>query len=153
MVEHASRRANAGADERPVVLIADDDTDFRVAVAEVLVAEGFDVMTAATGRQVVDVAMTSRPNVVLLDHRMPEMTGMDACRLLRHRGFVGPVILMTAGEDLDAMSRAVGTKYQLEKPFDVDDLVVLVRKAIADRGMLPAELASHGGFVELVERG
>jgi DNA-binding NtrC family response regulator len=125
------------AAKAPVVLIADDDSDFRVAVADVLTAEGFAIVTAATGRQVIDVALSSRPDVVLLDHRMPEMTGMDACRSLRTRGYEGPVILMTAGEDLDAMSRALGTKYQLEKPFDVDDLVVLVRRAVADRDAAP----------------
>lgn len=120
-------------DEQGLVLIADDDSDFRLAVAEVLTAEGFAILTASTGRQVVDVALESKPDVVLLDHRMPEMSGMDACRSLRKRGYEGPVILMTAGEDIDAMSRALGTKYQLEKPFDVDDLVVLVRRAVAER--------------------
>lgn len=116
-----------------LVLIADDDTDFRLAVAEVLTSEGFAIVTASTGLQVVDVAMAQKPDVVLLDHRMPEMNGMDACRSLRKRGYEGPVILMTAGEDIDAMSRALGTKYRLEKPFDVDDLVVLVRRAVAER--------------------
>lgn len=121
------------SDDQGLVLIADDDSDFRLAVAEVLTAEGFAIVTASTGRQVVDVALESKPDVVLLDHRMPEMSGMDACRSLRKRGYEGPVILMTAGEDIDAMSRALGTKYQLEKPFDVDDLVVLVRRAVAER--------------------
>jgi DNA-binding NtrC family response regulator len=124
---------------QPVVLIADDDGDFRVAVADVLTAEGFRIVTASTGRQVVDVALSARPDVVLLDHRMPEMTGMEACKSLRTRGYDGPVILMTAGEDIDAMSRALGTKYQLEKPFDVDDLVVLVRRAVADHESVRAD--------------
>lgn len=119
--------------DRGLVLIADDDTDFRLAVAEVLTSEGFAIVTASTGRQVVDVAMAQEPDVVLLDHRMPEMSGMDACRSLRKRGYQGPVILMTAGEDIDAMSRALGTKYRLEKPFDVDELVLLVRRAVAER--------------------
>jgi DNA-binding NtrC family response regulator len=125
------RTSNGGG----LVLIADDDTDFRLAVAEVLTAEGFVIITASTGRQVVDVVMDRRPDVVLLDHRMPEMSGMDACRSLRRRGYEGPVILMTAGEDIDAMSRALGTKYRLEKPFDVDDLVVLVRRAAAEHAV------------------
>jgi DNA-binding response OmpR family regulator len=117
---------------KPLALIADDDADFRQAVAHALSAEGLDVVTARTGRQALDLTLSLPVDVVLLDHRMPELNGGDTHDALRVRGYRGPVILVTGRDDRDPSGTERTPDYELRKPFELDALVEVVRLAMAD---------------------
>ncbi len=116
---------------RPVALVAEDDPDFRDAIAGVLYHEGIEVVLASTGREAVVQALETRPDVVLLDHRMPEMSGLEALRRLRKRGFTGAVIHMSGIDGLERASRRDRDCYILDKPFGATSLVLTVRRALA----------------------
>ena len=82
------------------VVVADDDTEVRASLAEVLSQEGFDVVgTAADGRQAVSVAAEMSPDVVLMDFRMPEMDGIEAARLIRQELATTQVMVLSVYDD------------------------------------------------------
>ncbi len=116
---------------RPIALVAEDDPDFRNAIAGVLDCDGIDVVLATTGREAVARALEAQPDVVLLDHRMPEMSGLEALRQLRKRGFAGPIIHMSGFDDLGLAEPDEHDHYVLGKPFSATSLLFAVRRALA----------------------
>jgi two-component system response regulator (stage 0 sporulation protein F) len=121
----------SGATRQPTALLADDDVDLALAIADVLRAEGFSVQVVTDGIRALEGALSSEPDVVLLDQRMPQLTGREVFEALRVAGFRAPVVLMTAAEDVLGLSRALGVEHFLGKPFAVMDLVGTVRRALS----------------------
>lgn len=108
------------------LLIADDDDDFRLAAAELLRLEGFDVVELKDGQAALAHALSEHFDVVLLDHRMPGIMGGDVYERLRRLRPSLPVVLMTAAMDPQGLAREVGAPLVLNKPFDVDELMEAV---------------------------
>jgi response regulator of citrate/malate metabolism len=104
------------------VLIVDDD--FMVAKVHagfVTALDGFEVVgTASTGAQALEDIGRLRPDLVLLDVYLPDMTGLDILRRLRASGSTVDVIVISAARDLDSIRRALhgGVLHYLVKPFD-----------------------------------
>ncbi len=108
-----------------MVLVVDDESDIRLAVAEILSYEGFQVVSACDGAEALDKARTHHPSVVLLDLMMPRMNGWEFRRAQQHDPEVSniPVVVLSAlGPDGLEADGYVG------KPFDMDDLVSAVRR-------------------------
>ena len=107
------------------MVVEDED-----AIAEPLVAglqrEGFDVDRVATGAAALDESL--RPDLVLLDLRLPDMDGLDVCRALRQRSAV-PIIVVTArGEESDrVVGLELGADDYVVKPFGVRELIARIR--------------------------
>ena len=120
-----SERARA-EDERPVVLIADDDEDILSLLALRLGHRGYHTITARNGRDALELALRLRPAAAVLDWMMPVMEGSDVCKRLKHdvRTARMPVILLTAR----ASERDVRTGFEhgadeyLTKPFAIEEL-------------------------------
>ena len=118
------------------VLVAEDDFDMRAMIAAALRADGYSVVEAANGIELLDaiaVGLISGRSedafdVVLSDVRMPRVNGIDVITRLRQASWTVPVIIMTASGDETFLTRLreLGIRL-LEKPFDLDDL----REAIA----------------------
>jgi response regulator NasT len=84
----------------PLVLLVDDDSDFREAVREMLHDRGFaSVVEAADGRQAVVLAERLGPDVVLMDVKMPVLGGIEAARAMRRLRPELPIIMLTAYDD------------------------------------------------------
>lgn len=104
------------------VLIVDDD--FMVAKVHagfVAALDGFDVVgTASTGSQALEDIARLRPDLVLLDVYLPDMTGLDVLRRLRAAGWPADVIVISAARDVDSIRSALhgGVLHYLVKPFD-----------------------------------
>lgn len=111
------------------LLVADDDDDFRIAVAELLSLEGWDVIERFDGKAALEFSLTDQLDVALLDHRMPGLLGGDVYARLRQERPDLPVVLMTAAMDPDRLAREVGAPVVLNKPFDVEELVEAVAAA------------------------
>ncbi|MFN8524266.1 MAG: response regulator [Chloroflexota bacterium] len=107
---------------RPRLLIADDDPNM-LCVLRTALERDFDVQTAPNGREAVRMAATGRPDVVLMDARMPGGDGFEACRTLRTSPSVGgvPIIMMTALRDSRFVKRAFesGASDLMLKPFSI----------------------------------
>ena len=119
-----------------ILVVEDED-----AIAEPLVAglqrEGFDVDRVATGAAALDESL--RPDLVLLDLRLPDMDGLDVCRALRQRSAV-PIIVVTArGEESDrVVGLELGADDYVVKPFGVRELIARIR-AVMRRTSAPPQ--------------
>lgn len=120
----------------PVVLLADDFDDAREMYAEYLQFAGIDVVTAASGEEAIRLAIDRRPDLILMDIRMPGMTGTKAMRTLReHPDFRPvPIIALTAHalHEERAGILAEGFDAILSKPCLPDELLAEVRKSLGN---------------------
>ena len=119
--------------ERRDVLIVDDDPDIRDAVGECLRYEGYDVHSAADGRDALDrLEYGLRPAVILLDLMMPVLNGFDVLEALKSRPEWKsiPVVIVSAnrGYEAEDLSGAVSIP---RKPVNVDRLLAAVEQAVA----------------------
>jgi CheY-like chemotaxis protein len=111
------------------ILIVDDDASIRTLLAEYLDLEGFEVRSAANGREALDVLRAWRPDLILLDLEMPVMDG-QAFRLAQRRLPAAadvPVVLFSGNENLLDQVEALGAAGILPKGCQPDELVRTVR--------------------------
>jgi DNA-binding response OmpR family regulator len=115
------------------VLIVEDSEVIRRVLALILEAEGYRVIESADGRQVADLVRQQRPDVVTLDLSLPDVDGRDLLRKLGTDAALRevPVIVVSAFADtLNAAERWYAADV-IVKPFDLDDLLVRLERAVA----------------------
>jgi CheY-like chemotaxis protein len=128
MPRKAGRRA-------PTVVLADDSIFHRMMMRALLEADGYHVLEAGDGREVLDLVKLARPDVVIMDIAMPAMDGVTAARRLRAQsGSVGriPIVFLTAlsaSGDRDTALAAGGDDY-LVKPISDRELLRVVRRYV-----------------------
>lgn len=107
----------------PLVLIVDDSEKNRKLAREVLRAAGFRTVEAARGDEAIAVAARRRPDVILLDLRLPDMDGTDVARELRRGAETGriPVVALSASPSAGGSNRLLkmGFDGYIQKPIDV----------------------------------
>jgi two-component system, OmpR family, response regulator len=111
------------------VLVVDDEPTLAELVTMALRYEGWDVRSAANGMSAVRVARDFRPDVVVLDVMLPDLSGLDVLRRLRERSPNLPVLFLTAKdsvEDRIAGLTAGGDDY-VTKPFSLEEVVLRLR--------------------------
>jgi DNA-binding response OmpR family regulator len=113
----------------PRILVVEDETPMRMALEDILKAEGCRVLTAADGRTGLDVAVTDKPDLILLDIMLPGVDGLALCAELRRLGAEVPVLMLTArGQVSDRVAGLdTGADDYLVKPFSTDELLARVR--------------------------
>jgi signal transduction histidine kinase len=113
------------------VLVVDDERDFADLLAERLRTRGMDVRTAYNGREALEAARLSPPEVVVLDVTMPGMSGLETLKGLREEKPAPEVILLTADSTLDTAVAGMkgGARDYLVKPTDIDTLVGAIGEA------------------------
>lgn len=121
------------------ILVVEDDEDLMQLVADVLADEGFAVRTAPDGLAALEtIADAGLPDLILLDMRMPRMDGAEfVAELERHHAETPPVIVMTAAVDTRRRAEQVHARAWLAKPFEIQDMLALVRRILAARGDPP----------------
>ena len=117
------------------ILIAEDERDIRELIAFSLQGlGGFNVVLASNGVEAVERATAEIPDLILMDVRMPRMTGYDACKKLKENDSTKsiPVIFLSAkGQDQEIQQGlAVGAEEYILKPFAPDELVKQVRSVL-----------------------
>jgi CheY-like chemotaxis protein len=117
------------------ILIAEDERDIRELVAFNLRILGkFDVSEAANGIEAVERATAECPDLILMDVRMPKMTGYEACKKLKENDETKdiPVIFLSAkGQDKEIQQGInAGAEEYILKPFESEDLLSKVRQAL-----------------------
>jgi urea transport system substrate-binding protein len=116
---------------RKRVLVVEDDEDVRVIVAMELEALGHEVVQAENGRAALEAIEQARPNLILLDMRMPVMDGWHfASELKRRHGRVAPIVVLTAAPDARERAREVGADGWLSKPFELAALFDVVTRQL-----------------------
>lgn len=126
------------ADGSPIsILVVDDEPVLSEMVSMALRYEGWDVTTAADGASAVAAARDARPDAVVLDVMLPDMSGLDVLRKLREHSPQLPVLLLTAKdavEDRIAGLSAGGDDY-VTKPFSLEELVLRLRGLLRRTGV------------------
>jgi CheY-like chemotaxis protein len=126
------------------ILAVEDDADLRDLLRFVLEDQGYAVMTAANGLEALARVGESMPDLILLDIRMPVMSGVEFAAEYMERygdGPKAPIIVMTAAEHASRRSQELGASDFLPKPFSPDELVDVVKTHV--RG-LPPQAAAEG---------
>ena len=120
------------------ILIAEDEPDIRELVAFTLRFAGHEVVAGANGEEAVQLAAQEMPDLILMDVRMPRMTGYDACRVMKANLRLKdiPVVFLSAkGQDSEIQTGLeAGAEEYLLKPFGPDQLVERVNVILARFG-------------------
>lgn len=125
------------------VLIIDDHALFRAGLTALLERRGIEVVASVgEGREGLDLADSLRPDVILLDMRMPDMDGLDVLRELGERGNETPVAVVTTSRDGMDLIKALrgGARAYLIKDMEPDDLVRALHDVVAGETVVAREL-------------
>jgi DNA-binding response OmpR family regulator len=111
------------------ILLIEDEPEMQVMLRDNLRYEGYDVISAETGELGLELGLTSRPDLVLLDVILPRMSGYSVCQRLRSAGFAAPIIMITARtSEIDRVTGLdIGADDYVGKPFSVSELIARVR--------------------------
>ena len=128
------------------VLVVDDDEGFRAFVGTLLEAARFRCLEAGSGEEALAVARELRPSLVVLDVRLPGISGLEVCDRLREQLGDDLPILFVSGEKTDGLDRTagllVGGDDYLVKPFDQSEFLARVRRLV-ERSQSVPEAASE----------
>jgi DNA-binding response OmpR family regulator len=141
------------------ILIVEDETIVRETLAEALETEGFRVVAAADGREALEVFRAEQPDLVLLDLMLPELSGVEVCRIIRAESGV-PIVMLTARDsELDkVVGLELGADDYVTKPFSLRELTARIRALlrrtqrsgrpteeprVVDLGRVQVDLAGH----------
>ena len=120
------------------ILIAEDERDIRDLVAFTLRFAGHEVFVATNGEEAVQMAPQVNPDLVLMDVRMPRMTGYEACRAMKARADLKdiPVVFLSAKGQENEIQQGLdaGAEEYLLKPFAPDQLTSHVKAILAKFG-------------------
>ena len=111
------------------ILIVEDESSVARGLEYGLTAEGFTVLWANTGQKALAAARTDNPQLIVLDIRLPDISGFDVCRQLRSEGKRQPILMLTArDEELDkVLGLELGADDYLVKPYSLRELVSRIR--------------------------
>ncbi len=133
----------------PVVLVVDDEPHILRALDANLRAAGYGVFTATTGAEALDVASFRRPDAVVLDLVLPDLTGTEVCRRLREWTAAPVLLLSVVTEEKEKVAALdAGADDYLTKPFGIDELLARLR-AILRRSGAPTEPVIEIGELEI----
>ncbi len=115
------------------ILVVDDQYGIRLLLKEVFSKENLTIFQASNGKQALEIIRTEKPDLILLDMKMPGMDGLELLRRLRKIDSSVKVIMMTAYGELDMVDEAsrLGALTHFTKPFDIEELRSEVMRQLA----------------------
>ncbi|WP_115720351.1 nitrogen regulation protein NR(I) [Gallaecimonas mangrovi] len=132
--------------------VLDDDAAIRWVLERALSQQKMEVTTFVDAKSMLEALVNTRPDVLLTDVRMPGMDGLALTQALRDSHPELPVIIMTAHSDLDTAVSAyqTGAFEYLPKPFDLDEVVALLKRAVKDKPEPEPTPSQQGQVTELI---
>jgi DNA-binding response OmpR family regulator len=120
------------------ILVVDDEPKITEVVKLYLERDGFEVATAANGRQAVERASAYKPDLIVLDLNLPDIDGLEVCRTIRKQSNV-PIIMLTGrGEEVDKIvGLELGADDYVTKPFSAREIVARVRAVLRRKAPEP----------------
>ncbi len=124
----------------PLILVAEDERDIRELIVFTLQISGFEVVQVPNGEEAVNKAIEIEPDLILMDVRMPKMTGYEACRALKKQKNTKdiPVVFLSAkGQEAEiSTGLELGAEDYFLKPFAPDELTKHVNKILTKCGKI-----------------
>jgi DNA-binding response OmpR family regulator len=119
----------------PKLLIVDDEEDVREFAKNFFQKRHIDVMTAPGGKEALEQLKDYTPDLMLLDVRMGELSGIDVLKALRQQGNQVKIIMVTGVEDQDVIDQAnqLGVAGYVHKPLALDELEQIVMEALQEK--------------------
>ena len=121
----------ADANRPPRVLIVDDEEEVRLSVGEYLETKGFVIAEAEDGEEALAKAFTEKPDLILLDLRLPKVDGYQVCQTLKGNPITSviPIIMITALNTTNQKVKGIefGADDYVEKPFDLEELSARIK--------------------------
>jgi two-component system KDP operon response regulator KdpE len=113
------------------LLVVDDEPQIRRVLRATLSSNGYDVIEAKNGQEAIEMAVRERPDLILLDVNMPDMSGLEACSKIR-LSFEGPIIMVTVrnSEQDKIVALDAGADDYVVKPFAMEELLARIRAAL-----------------------
>lgn len=115
------------------ILVVDDESDIREMLAVVLAAESWTVEQAADGEEALESVRRRPPDVLILDHNMPRLTGLDVARRLLAEGFGAPILLFSAYLDRAILAQCAELGVGAVDKLDWPELVEACRQVAGGR--------------------
>lgn len=139
--------------ESKTILVVDDDPDILTIIQDNLILDGYSVLTAETGAAALEQTQDHVPDLVILDLMLPDMDGLQVCRVIRGRTQV-PIIMLTAKDGVSdkVLGLETGADDYMVKPFDYLELAARIKVRLRDSAPpQPAEVetALNCGSVQL----
>ena len=139
----------------PSILVVDDDETLRDTIAFKLEEEGFSIIHAADGRTALDKALLIKPDLMLVDLRLPGMSGTELCKQVRSSNKKTAIIVLSAvGDEIDKiLLLEIGADDYVVKPTSVRELVARIRAVLRRSGSENAKFITFGeNEVDLTRR-
>lgn len=142
--------------DRPIILVVDDETKIRRLVSLNLEIQNFDVISAADGMYAIEIFEKTprKPDLILLDVMMPEMDGFQCARKIRELSDV-PIIFMTAKVDNESKLQGfdLGADDYITKPFSIEELIArikaVLRRSRSNSNIVPSVQVLNNGPMRL----
>jgi DNA-binding response OmpR family regulator len=114
------------------ILVVEDDAAILSGLVDLLAGEGFEVCSATDGNEALRVYQARKPDLILLDIMIPEKSGYDVCKQIRHHDLLTPIVMLTAkGQEVDkVIGLEIGADDYIVKPFGVNELLARVRAVL-----------------------
>jgi two-component system OmpR family response regulator len=132
------------------ILVVDDEANIADLLSTALRFEGYDVASAASGTEALDMVRTYRPSLIMLDVMLPDLDGNEVCRRLRQQGEQMPIVFLTARDTTQdkVEGLAMGDDY-VTKPFSIEELMARVGAVLRRAGEVAAADSSVLQFADL----
>ena len=136
----------------PLILIAEDDASLRQGLIDLLESENYRVCAAPDGRQALELYNQEKPDLMLLDVMMPEMSGYDLCRQIRRNDQEVLIVMLTAkGEEIDkVVGLELGADDYVTKPFGLHELrariAAVLRRRAPNQAQATKEIPQQFSF-------
>ena len=126
------------------ILIVEDERKIARFLELELQHEGYEVETAGDGRTGLEKALSWKPDLMILDLMLPELSGIEVCRRLRHESDV-PIIMLTAKDDVSdkVMGLDMGADDYMTKPFAIEELLARIRVGLKKHRAVAAAPAAN----------
>ena len=123
------------------ILVVDDESSISELIATSLKFVGFDVRTAATGSQALQIAQEFKPHALILDVMLPDQNGFEVCRQIRGEGQKVGVLFLTAKDSVEdkIAGLTIGGDDYVTKPFSLEELVARLRALLRRTGVTEIE--------------
>jgi DNA-binding NarL/FixJ family response regulator len=139
------------------ILVVDDDFGTRLSISDYLEISGYTVISAENGQEALELVDKHKPHLIVTDIAMPEMDGYDLVKRIRSRPAFRllPVIFLTAHTAIQSRIRGyqLGCDNYLPKPFELDELGVVIRALLERSQLIESELRSRVSESAVVTNG